>query len=146
MDDIDSFIEAYIEAYWDMANYKYTTREEVENYFKWLYHRDKDGFILAEDNNEIAGFAGADTNWLGVDGEKILEIHEIFVLPKFREKDIGYKLLMECLAYGKRRGRRLAELWVGRKNYKSIKFYEKCGFERAGERGKWLRMIKLLDS
>lgn len=144
-DDINDFIEIYISAYEKLKNYKYETKKEIKNYFKWLYKRDKDGFILAEENAKPVGFAAGDTNWINFRGENVLEIHEIFVLPEFRRRGIGSKLLKELLSYGIKKGKKTAELWVGKTNYDAIKFYKNFGFEEAGEWGKWLRMIKSLS-
>lgn len=143
--DIDDFIETYIRAYKEFKNYKYETRKEIKNYFKWLYKRDKEGFLVAEINGKPVGFAAGDTNWINLDGEKVLEIHEIFVIPEFRGKGIGSSLLKEVLSYGIKKERKIAELWVGKTNYRAIEFYKKFGFKEGGEWGKWLRMIKSLD-
>jgi len=145
LNDINDFIETYVKAYEELENYKYKTRKEIKNYFKWLYNRDKEGFLVAEENNKAVGFAAGDANWINLEGEKVLEIHEIFVLPEFRKKGVGSKLLNEILSYGIKKGRRLAELWVGKTNYKAIDFYKRFGFKKAGKWGKWLRMIKSLN-
>ena len=143
--DINDFIEIYIKAYEELENYKYKTKKEIKNYFKWLYKRDREGFMVAEENNKSVGFAAGDANWINFEGEKVIEIHEIFVLPEFRKRGIGSKLLNEILSYGIKKKRKLAELWVGKTNYKAINFYKRFGFKITGEWGKWLRMIKLLN-
>ena len=144
-EDLNDFIEAYIKAYQELEDYKYNTRREIKNYFKWLYKRDKEGFIVAEEEGKIVGFAASDVNWENREGEKVLEIHEIFVLPEFRKKGIGANLLNEVLKYGIQRKRKLAELWVGKTNYRAIKFYKKFGFEEGEICGKWLKMRKFLN-
>jgi ribosomal protein S18 acetylase RimI-like enzyme len=144
--DINDFIETYIKAYEELENYKYRTRKEIKNYFKWLYNRDKEGFIVAEENGKSVGFADGDTNWTNFEGEKVLEIHEIFVLPEFRKRGIGSQLLTNLLSYGIKKDRKLAELWVGKTNYRALNFYKKFGFKEAGEWGKWLKMAKSLTS
>ncbi len=144
-EDIESFIDCYIKAYQDLKNYKYKTRKDIKNYFKWLYNRDKDGFMIAEENNKIAGFIAVDANWVNYKGEKILEIHELFVLPEFRRKGIASKLLNKALEYGIKKGLNKAELWVGKTNYRAINFYKQFGFEEIGVWGKWLRMKKSLN-
>ena len=47
-EDLNDFIEAYIKAYQELEDYKYNTRREIKNYFKWLYKRDKEGFIVVD--------------------------------------------------------------------------------------------------
>ncbi len=144
--DIEKFTEAYIKAYEALNDYKYRTRKEVKNYFKWLYKRDKDGFWVAEEKEAFAGCVAGDAYWVNPEGEKVLEIHEIFVIPEFRGRGIGTMLLEKILFYGIEQGKKLAELWVGKTNYSAIKFYKKFGFKEAGVWGKWLRMLKSLSS
>ncbi len=144
--DIEKFTEAYIKAYETFNDYKYRTRKEVKNYFKWLYKRDKDGFWVAEEKETFAGCVAGDAYWVNPEGEKVLEIHEIFVIPEFRGRGIGTMLLEKILSYGIEQGKKLAELWVGKTNYSAIKFYKKFGFKEAGVWGKWLRMLKSLSS
>ncbi len=144
--DIDAFIETYTKAYEELKDYKYTTRSDIKNYFKWLHKRDKEGFFVAEVDGKVVGFAAGDSKWVNSEGERVLEIHEIFVIPEMRGKGVGTKLMERLLEYGKKRGLKLAELWVGEKNQRAIDFYRKLGFKEAGLWGKWLRMIKPLNS
>ncbi len=144
--DIDAFIEIYAKAYEELKDYKYTSKSDIKHYFKWLYKRDKEGFLAAEIDGRVVGFAAGDSNWVNSEGERVLEIHEIFVIPEMRGKGIGTKLMERLLDYGKKKGLKLAELWVGEKNYKAIEFYKALGFKEAGFWGKWLRMIKSLNS
>lgn len=145
-EDIEKFTEAYIKAYQELSDYKYKTKSDIKNYFKWLYKRDKDGFIVAEENKIFIGCVVGDSNWINYEGKKVLEIHEIFIIPEYRKKGIGSYLLREIINYGIQKKIKLAELWVGKTNYNAIQFYKKFGFQEAGEWGKWLRMTKLLNS
>ncbi|GAB6162564.1 hypothetical protein JCM12298_17230 [Desulfothermus naphthae] len=143
-EDIENFVETYMKAYEDFDDYKYHTKKEIRKYFKWLYNRDKEGFFVAEEGDKIVGFVAADANWINLKGEKILEIHEIFVLKEFKRKGVGDKLLEKVLNYGIKQGRKAVELWVGRTNYDAINFYKKLGFKKIGEKGKWLKMRRSL--
>ncbi|MGC8872380.1 MAG: GNAT family N-acetyltransferase, partial [Caldimicrobium sp.] len=87
-----------------------------------------------------------DANWVNSEEERVLEIHEIFVIPEMRGKGIGTRLIEKLLEYGKKKGLKLAELWVGEKNYKAIEFYKTLNFKETGPGGKWIRMIKFLNS
>lgn len=145
-EDKESFVEVYMRAYQSLSDYKYTSRSEVKNYFKWLYKRDKEGFFVAEKEGQPVGFIAVDGNWIDQEGEKVLEIHELFVLPEERRKGVGSMLLKKILEYGKEKGLKRVELWVGKTNHQAICFYKKFGFKEIGTWGKWLRMIKSLDS
>lgn len=144
-DDIVSFIEVYQKSYSGLEKYAYTRRKDIKHYFKWLYNRDSDGFLLAEINNRVVGFVACDANWISfINGKKIGEIHELFVLPQFRRKHIGTSLLIKAISYARKKGRKFAELWVGKENYVAIRFYKKFGFQESGSVGIWLRMTKEL--
>ena len=143
-EDINSFVEIYIESYEGFEEYAYTSRREIRNYFKWLYGRDRDGFLVVEIEEPI-GFSACDSNWISpFERENVAELHELFIKKEFRGKGIASRLLRESEKYGVERGRRIMGLWVGRKNYPAIKFYVKNGFTETGELGKWIRMVKEL--
>ncbi len=146
LEDQAVFTESYIQAYKNLNDYKYINYKDIKRYFKWLYKRDKNGFFVAEVDRKIAGFAAGDANWIDNSGRNVLEIHEIFVLPEFKGKGIGSKLLNTVLEYGKRQGRKIAGLWVGEHNFEAFNFYKAHGFEKVGKQGKWIRMIKYLHS
>ncbi len=145
LEDKEKFVKTYFLAYKELSDYKYHTSKEVKNYFNWLYKRDKEGFWVAEENNLPLGFIASDANWRSIDGEEVLEIHELFVIPEMRKKGIGKKLLDTVLEYGKEKRKKIAELWVGKENFQAINFYKKRGFKEREVIGKWLRMTKFLD-
>jgi len=141
-DDIGSFVEIYREAYMGFEEYAYTTEREIRNYFKWLYERDRDGFIVAE-IHEPVGFSACDTNWISpFERDRVAELHELFVRKEFQGKGIASRLLHESETYGIQAGRRIMGLWVGKKNDPAKRFYLKHGFSVSGELGKWIRMTK----
>lgn len=144
-DDVESFVNAYIESYRGLENYAYRSRRFVKGYFKWLLSRDSQGFIVAELDGRAVGFVACDANWISFfELKKVGEIHEIFVLPEYRGRGVASKLLDSALKYTKERGRDLAELWVGETNEQAKRFYEFKGFKAVGKVWKWVRMIKEL--
>jgi GNAT superfamily N-acetyltransferase len=144
-EDLESFVEVYTKSYKGLEEYAYTRRREIKNYFKWLMARDGDGFIVAEIDDIAVGFVACDTNWISIfERRRVGEIHELFVLPEFRERGIGSTLLKRAIEHSRERGRNKAELWAGRTNYKARKFYQSHGFREAGEWGKWVRMVRTL--
>ncbi len=142
-DDIDRFIEVYRKAYRGLEEYAYTRRKDIRNYFRWLYSRDSEGFMAAEVGDVIVGFVACDTNWVSAFDEKdVGEIHELFVLPEYRGRGYGSRLLLKAMDYAKERGKDYVELWVGRTNYNARRFYQKFGFRESGSWGKWVRMVR----
>jgi ribosomal protein S18 acetylase RimI-like enzyme len=84
-----------------------------------------------------------DTNWFSpFELEKVGEIHEVFVLPEYRNRGVGKMLMEKGLEYAVKKNRKVAELWVGSKNHSAKKFYKKLGFEEKNGFGKWIRMRK----
>lgn len=145
--DVSAFIESYVLSYRGLEEYAYRTRREIRNYFKWLLKRDPDGFMVAEEKGRILGFVACDTNWFSLfELKKVGEVHEIFVVPEFRKRGVGSKLLKSALDYALQRKRNVAELWVGEKNDVARVFYEKNGFRVAGKVGKWVRMVREIDN
>lgn len=141
--DIKDFIRIYQKAYEGLEEYAYTASRSIKSYFRWLLKRDRNGFYKAVEDGKPVGFIACDTSWISpVEGVSVGEIHEIVVLPEFRERGIGRKLVEKCIEYSKRKGREICELWVGKRNEKAKRFYRDLGFQEAEEWGKWVRMSK----
>ncbi len=141
-EDIDIFVDIYKNAYEGLEEYAYTSRKEIRRYFKWLYGRDKNGFFFAEIKSPV-GFIAIDTSWFSpFEMKKVGEIHEIAVIRSFWGRGVGSKLVEKAMQYAKSRGRSLIELWVGDENFRARRFYEKFGFSKREDFGKWIRMVK----
>ncbi len=159
--DLKDFVKVYRDSYKGLEEYAYTKTRQIKSYFRWMLSRDTNGFMVAEvaesdraDEVEIAeikdkkavGFIMVDTNWFSpFEMRKVGEIHELVVLPEFRRKGIGSKLVSKGFDYMRSRNRKIAELWVGFRNYHAQKFYRKLGFEERNSFGKWIRMTKWVD-
>lgn len=85
-------------------------------------------FLVAEEENEIAGYAGM---YLILDEG---DITNIAVFQKWKRRGVGTKLLNELLAEAKRRGAAAVTLEVRKGNTPAIALYEKTGFVPAGVR------------
>jgi len=141
-EDVNVFIRLYATSYRGLEKYAYTNKRDIRRYFYWLLSRDPEGFFIVE-LNEPVGFIACDTNWFSrFEGEVLGEIHELFVHPKYRGRGIGRTLVNKAVEYAKSRGRRIAGLWVGVKNFHARKFYRKMGFVETISTGIWIRMIK----
>jgi len=154
-EDMQNFIKSYSKSYENIKEYAYTTRKDMKRYFKWLLHRDAEGFFVAELCNSAQssassasaiGFIACDANWLSpFECCVVGEIHELFVVPEMRGRGVGNALLQRGLAYFCEKNLHIAELWVGISNH-AQKFYEKAGFKGAEIVGKWLRMWKCIKT
>ncbi|MEM1601748.1 MAG: GNAT family N-acetyltransferase [Candidatus Bathyarchaeia archaeon] len=140
--DVDTFINLYIQSYKGLEEYAYTTKRDIRDYFKWLLKRDPDGFLIVELNEPVA-FMACDANWFSPFEMKFVgEIHEIFVHPNYRGQGIGSMLIKRAINYAKEREREIMGLWVGVRNTLAREFYKKRGFIETISFGKWMRMIR----
>lgn len=85
-------------------------------------------FFVAIVNGEIAGYIGAH-NVLGE-----VYITNVAVFTSQRKKGIGEMLISELIKVVKNENAEFITLEVRESNASAIRLYEKCGFERVGER------------
>lgn len=113
--------------------------------FLYFWGVEPEGFFVAEADGKVVGYVIASSH----DGE----IVSISVLPEFRRRGIGRRLMEEAMEYLEEKGVRRIELIVGVGNVEAIRFYEGLGFKKVsiipryysdGEDG--IKMVKTLDS
>ncbi|MHC1579562.1 MAG: GNAT family N-acetyltransferase [Candidatus Alkanophagales archaeon] len=166
-------VDLYLDGYKDLGNYFYARRRDAVRYIKWLYRRDRDGFLVAverrgggadagmesdgggsgsgsdgdgvEDDHrvEIVGFIASDAFWLSESGGRVGAIHEIVVSPERRNLGIGTRLMNAAIRRFKELGLRQVELWVGVTN-PARRFYENLGFKPEFQSGVWVKMTKAI--
>ena len=85
-------------------------------------------FFVATYAGEIAGYVGAH-NVLGE-----VYITNVAVFEKFRRKGIAKKLIDALLESAKAENGNFVTLEVRKSNIPAVSLYEKCGFEKVGER------------
>ncbi|ACG57370.1 GCN5-related N-acetyltransferase [Hydrogenobaculum sp. Y04AAS1] len=141
--DIDEVAKLYLKSYKNLEEYSYTHEEDVKVYINWLLRRDVAGLFVVKDGDKIVGFMAIDGNWYSKKYNKVVgAIHEIFVDSDYFNKGVGSMLMEKAIEYFKQRNLDLIELWVGDKNEKAMKFYEKFGFRKDGQYNFWVRMVK----
>lgn len=143
--DIKELVEVYLRGYKGLEEYSYTHPDDVQAYLNWLFRRDVAGIWVAEENGRIVGFVASDGNWFSKrEGKVVGAIHELIVLPEYRNRGIGKALVEKALEYFRSRGLDIAELWVGDENTRAIEFYKKLGFEEKDRFNYWVRMTRSL--
>lgn len=85
-------------------------------------------FFVATCAGEIAGYVGAH-NVLGE-----VYITNVAVFEKFRRKGVAKKLIDALLESAKAENGNFVTLEVRESNIPAVSLYEKCGFEKVGER------------
>ncbi|MGK0689078.1 MAG: GNAT family N-acetyltransferase [Aquificaceae bacterium] len=144
--DIKDLVEVYLQGYKGLEEYSYTHSEDVQAYLNWLFRRDVAGIWVAEEDGKIVGFVASDGNWFSKrEGKVVGAIHELVILPEYRNKGIGKALVEKVIEYFKSRGLDTAELWVGDKNTQALEFYKSLGFEEKDRFNYWIRMTKPLN-
>ncbi|MCS7277532.1 MAG: GNAT family N-acetyltransferase [Aquificaceae bacterium] len=144
--DIKELVEVYLRGYSGLEEYSYTHPDDVQAYLNWLFRRDVAGIWVAEENGRIVGFVASDGNWFSKrEGKVVGAIHELIVLPEYRNRGIGKVLVEKALEYFRSRGLDIAELWVGDENTRAIEFYKKLGFEEKDRFNYWVRMTRSLN-
>lgn len=99
--------------------------------------QNKNGFILvAEDSRNLVGFVIINYN---PDFQKAT-VENIYVLPDYRNQNIGRQLLEKGVSQAKEAGGKYICALVGTEYNHTIKFYQQQGFQR-GKDCAWLDQI-----
>jgi len=91
-------------------------------YFEKFHQECPEGFIVAEEQNEILGYA------IGKTKENTAEIIYLAVKPDFQQKGIGTQLIESLFDLFRKKGVKKASLNVRTGNKKAVAFHQKIGF------------------
>jgi len=94
-----------------------------EDYFRKLYQKYPEGFIVAEDKGKILGYA------IGEVQKDCGKIISIAVHPAWRKKGIGKKLANFLIEHFKKENLKKISLHVRKNNLAAISFYQNLGFQ-----------------
>lgn len=131
-DDFDSVSEIYSQG----LNTGIATFEtEVPDWEKWNVKFHSNCRILAELNNEVAGFAVLSPVSNREVYKGVAEV-TIYVKDKHRGKGIGKKLLEELISQSEHNGYWSLQASIFPQNIASIKIHQNCGFRLIGKKEK----------
>ena len=82
---------------------------------------------------EIADLHNFIPTFCSVEASPILVLYDLFVLPEFRNRNIGTSLLNHCLSFAKLRGASRIDLETSYDNTGAQKLYESLGYEKENE-------------
>jgi GNAT superfamily N-acetyltransferase len=105
-----------------------------QKFDSFVLTKKKRKLIFAEDNGKLIGFAAIKGEELGENVSEELNmvyllLNWIAVLPEYRSKKIGSKLLLKCEKYVKKWNKK--GIWTGCRT-KVIPFYERNGYKHEG--------------
>ena len=93
------------------------------DYFRKLYQKYPEGFIVAEDKGKILGYA------IGEVQKDCGKIISIAVHPAWRKKGVGKKLANFYIEHLKKKNLKEIFLRVRKNNLAAISFYKNLGFQ-----------------
>ena len=120
------------------------TAENMRIYLEEQYTREKAMaevvapgriYLLAYLDGEVAGYASLRESEppKGLEGEKAIEIGQLYAEQKLIGKGVGAFLMQACLDIAREKGMDWVWLGVWTENHRAKAFYTKWGFERFGE-------------
>ena len=112
-------------------NEKFPLSEQGKEYFKNRIKKDNGFAYVAEDKGKIGGYlvGGLAKTEFYRNIKKIAEAENAFVLPEYRSKGIGSKLINEFIEWSKYNNVQRIRAVISALNHLSIKFHKKHGFE-----------------
>jgi len=144
LEDVDNFVGELKELWLCLAHEMY----EIEHFIKpsetnsdrWIKFvqkglaSERSLLLVAKNKNRLVGFVFANASRdFPLDVSKFVgAVNDVYVLPQFRCKGIGKKLMVKCLNRMKALGMNVASLTVLMENKTAIKLYEKLGFKIHG--------------
>jgi Acetyltransferases len=93
-------------------------------------------FLAFNENDQCIGILTATESWAIYAGGSFGVIHELYVIPQYRSKNVGHELMKELVDFAKTRN--WTRIEVGAPNEdeweRTIQFYEREGFKEIGPR------------
>lgn len=123
----------------------YNTEENMRIYMEEQFTREKQLaevgapgrlFLLAYAGEEPAGYASmreTEERPKGLEGEKAVELVQIYALQRMIGRGVGPALMQACVDLAREKGHDWIWLGVWEHNLRAQAFYAKWGFERFGE-------------
>ena len=113
---------------------KHTVNKREEKFREYLSgNNDYGETYVFEENNIIKAFMTIGNCRDEDKNNKTFELQGIYVDPLFQRQKTGTHLVEYCIKEARIKDKNEIVLWVFEKNYETIKFYKKKGFEKDGK-------------
>jgi ribosomal protein S18 acetylase RimI-like enzyme len=123
---------------WDSKKYKKIKKYEVIEWLRKLLDDKNVKILIASENSKAIGYVIAKIHNREENAfiypAQLIEIDQICVAEKYRNKGVGKRLVDEVKSYAKKLGIDTLFLFVLDKNSDAIRAYTKMGFKTAGRR------------
>lgn len=102
---------------------------EGEKYFKELVNDPKSLCLLAEtEEGELVGYLAASPKIISYRKSKYFEVDNMGVIPEYRSKGVGRKLMDKCIEWARKNKYDKAYVNSYSRNVGALNFYKKCGY------------------
>jgi len=138
IEDVEKLVELWVKLMDDSeaSDLKFILDDDAKRiwveYMVRAYIENPESILVAEYNGILAGFIASRSYSFPFklrEKDRYAVITDLYVVPEYRGKGIGRRLLEECLSRLKSRGysRVRITVWVG--NRRAIKLYSRSGFK-----------------
>lgn len=133
-EDDQKAVEEIFALYWTDPEFLKELSGELQSYLKRTSKEDSD-FFVAEENSEILGIVGLKklASYLKIYALTNNPVEFYVIAVKYKRKGIGEKLKLKLLKEAQKSGFSEILLFSPNSHSESWGFYDKLGFERAGE-------------
>ena len=120
-------------------------REKIETTLGELLRKPSLGFImLGRADGAVLGVAYVSHQWTLEYGGLTAWLEELYVLPEWRDRGVGRRLLSGVIDHASKIGCAAVDLEVEREHRRSEHLYEGMGFRRY-DRARWAKELRKLD-
>lgn len=109
-------------------NLNWAQSDVGKKYFNDGLNSSETYFLVAEDGEKLVGYIAAAPQHFDDRNSKYIEIENLGIIPEYRSKGIGKKLIEECFTWAKKKGYQKAYLKCYFKNTNALTFYKNNGF------------------
>ena len=120
-------------------------REKIETTLRELLREPRLGFVmLGRADGAVVGVAYVSHQWTLEYGGLTAWLEELYVLPEWRDRGVGRRLLRGVIDHASKVGCAAVDLEVEREHRRSEHLYERMGFRRY-DRARWAKTLRTLN-
>jgi diamine N-acetyltransferase len=133
-DEIKKLQDLNDKAFADNPNYdpdldlNWAQSDEGKKYFTNAVNSSDNYFLVAEEKSTLVGYLAAAPKHFDFRKSNYIEIENLGIIPEYRSKGLGKKLIEKCLKWAKEKGYQKAYLRCYFKNTHALSFYKNNGF------------------